>query len=32
MGQENGQELIEKGTKHLQKENPIQEKNNGEGR
>ncbi|XP_050456322.1 nose resistant to fluoxetine protein 6-like [Cataglyphis hispanica] len=31
MGQENGQELIEKGTKHPQKENPIQEKNDGEG-
>ncbi|KMR04996.1 acyl- delta desaturase [Lasius niger] len=31
MGQENGQELIEKGTKHPQKENPIQGKNDGEG-
>ncbi|XP_011256830.1 nose resistant to fluoxetine protein 6 isoform X2 [Camponotus floridanus] len=31
MGQENGQELIEKGMKHPQKENSIQGKNDGEG-
>ncbi|XP_029168174.1 nose resistant to fluoxetine protein 6-like [Nylanderia fulva] len=31
MGQENGQELIEKGTKNPQKENPIQGKNDNEG-
>ncbi|GAB1859561.1 Nose resistant to fluoxetine protein 6 [Camponotus japonicus] len=31
IGQENGQELIEKGMKHPQKENPIQGKNDGEG-
>ncbi|EZA49101.1 hypothetical protein DMN91_005938 [Ooceraea biroi] len=31
IGQENGQELIEKGVKHPQKENPIQKKDNGEG-
>jgi len=30
MGQENGEELIEKGTKYPQKENPIQ-KNNDKG-
>ncbi|XP_011632801.1 nose resistant to fluoxetine protein 6 [Pogonomyrmex barbatus] len=31
MGQENDQELIEKGTKHLQKENPVQRKDCGKG-
>jgi len=30
-GQENDQELIEKGTKHPQKENPIQRKNCSKG-
>lgn len=31
MGQENDQELIEKGTKHPQKENPIQKKDCNQG-
>lgn len=31
IGQENGQELIEKGAKHLQKENSIPKKDSGEG-
>jgi len=31
MGQENDQELIEKGTKHPQKENPIQKKDCSQG-
>lgn len=31
IGQENGQELIEKGMKHPQKENSIQGKNDSEG-
>lgn len=31
IGQENGQELIEKGVKHLQKENPMQKKDSDEG-
>lgn len=32
MGPENGQELIEKGAKRLQKEGPIQKKDREEGR
>lgn len=31
IGQENGQELIEKGAKHSQKENPVQKKERDEG-
>lgn len=31
MGQENDQELIEKGTKHPQKENPVQRKDCSKG-
>lgn len=32
LAQENGQELIEKGTKQTQKESTVQKKDSGEGR